>query len=148
MARQLAKNAQVIIVEHGATLPTPLVCVGGLSSWSLDESKTEVDTTGIYDKNKQYVPGQGEARGDFEAIYDTSDETQAIIEEAHANDLLVDIYIRLQGTGAGLPQKKIQAYISKYTYSASVDDKVSLSLSYVAGADIDNTPQPTPPTGD
>lgn len=143
MARQLAKNAQVIIVKHDDPVPTPLVCVGGLSSWSLDESKTEVDTSGIYDKNKRYIPGQGEARGDLEAIYDTDDTTQAIIEEAHANDLLVDIYLRLQGTGKGLPQKKIPAYISKYTYSASVDDKVSLSLSYVAGDDIDNTPQPS-----
>lgn len=138
MARQLAKNAQIMVSEDGVGEPTLLEA---LASWSYDKSKTEVDTTGIYDKNKQYIPGQGDARGDFTIIVDPDSETLELLETAHKDDTLIYIFCRLEGSGASKPQDKIPAYITGLSYSASVDGRVEAAVTFVAGGDVDNTPQ-------
>ena len=123
MARQLAKNAQLMVSETGEGEPNLLEA---LASWTYDKSKTEVDVTGVYDANKQYVPGQGDARGDFTVIVDPESETLGILETAQKADSLVYIYYRPDGTGASKPQDKIPAYITGLSYSASVDGRVDV----------------------
>lgn len=138
MARQLAKNAQIMISDTDSGEPKSLEA---LASWTYDKSKTEVDVTGIYDANKQYIPGQGDARGDFTIIVDPESETLEILETAQKADTLVYIYYRPDGTGASKPQEKIPAYITGLSYSASVDGRVEAAVTFVAGGNVDSTAQ-------
>ena len=109
MARQLAKNAQIMISDTDSGEPDLLEA---LASWTYDKSKTEVDVTGVFDANKQYVPGQGDARGDFTVIVDPESETLEILETAQ-----------------------------KASYSASVDGRVEAAVTFVAGGNVDSTAQ-------
>ena len=138
MARQLAKNAQIMISDTDSGEPDLLEA---LASWTYDKSKTEVDVTGVFDANKQYVPGQGDARGDFTVIVDPESETLEILETAQKADSLVYIYYRPDGTGASKPQDKIPAYITGLSYSASVDGRVEAAVTFVAGGNVDRTAQ-------
>ncbi len=138
MARQLAKNAQLMVSETGEGEPNLLEA---LASWTYDKSKTEVDVTGVYDKNKQYVPGQGDARGDFTIIVDPESETLQLLQSAQKEDTLIYIFYRPDGTGASKPQDKIPAYITGLSYSASVDGRVEAAVTFVAGGDVDSTAQ-------
>lgn len=138
MARQLAKNAQIMISDTDSGEPKSLEA---LASWTYDKSKTEVDVTGIYDANKQYIPGQGDARGDFTIIVDPESETLQLLQSAQKEDTLIYIFYRPDGTGASKPQDKIPAYITGLSYSASVDGRVEAAVTFVAGGDVDSTAQ-------
>ena len=137
MARTLAKTAQVMICATGGTP----AAIDALTSWDVDLSKSEVDVTGVYDANKQYIPGQSDAKGSFTIICDPDGTALDVIKTAHAADTQVDIYIRLNGTGATKEQMKIPAYITGYKISSSTDSRVEISVNWVAAGDINNTAQ-------
>ena len=140
MSRLISKFAQLLIKEHGSTTATPEV-IGALASWSLDESCTEIDATGVADSNKQYLPGQRDAKGEFTLIVDPEDDGQEAIATAQKASTLVDIIYREQGTGTGKPEKTIPAYITTYSKSASVDARIELSCAFVAGGAVTDSTQ-------
>ena len=138
MGRTLAKNAQILVSATSEGTPAS---ISPLASWEFDGSNSEVDVTGIYDDNKQYVPGQSEAKGSLTLICDSDDTELAALSAAHTGQSLVYLYIRLNGTGSGKPQIKIPAYITGWSTSASTDGRVEISASWVAGGAIDRTAQ-------
>lgn len=137
MARILSKDAKVMICASAGT-PAD---IDALSAWDLDLSKSEVDVTGIYDANKQYVPGQGDCKGSLTLICSSDGTALGIVKTAHKTDAQVDIYVRLNGTGTGKDQMKIPAYITGYKLSSSTDSRVELSVNFVAASDVDETAQ-------
>ena len=138
MARTLAKTAQILVSASSEGTPA---AISPLASWDFDESSSEIDVTGIYDTNKQYVPGQAEAKGSFTLICDSDDDELDVLSAAHSGQTLVYLYVRLDGTGATKPQIKIPAYITGWSTSASTDDRVEISATWVAGGAIDRTAQ-------
>ena len=137
MARTLAKTAQVMICATGGTP----AAIDALTSWDVDLSKSEVDVSGIYDANKQYIPGQSEAKGSFTIICSSDGTALGIVKTANKTDAQVDIYVRLNGTGSGKEQMKIPAYITGYKISSSTDSRVEISVNWVAAGDINSTAQ-------
>ena len=138
MARLLSKTAQIMIEETAEGTPT---LIEGLASWDIDLSCTEVDVTGIYDNNKQYIPGQSDAKGSLTIICDPDSKTLEVIEAAKRSQTPISLVARLNGTGAGKPQLKVPAYITGYTISSSADSRVEVAANWVAAGDIDNTAQ-------
>ena len=138
MARLLSKQAQLLA---SATQSGTASIIGALSSWTYDQSCSEIDTTGVADANKQYQPGQTDARGDCSVFVDPTDAGQSAIETAHDTSALVYLTYREQGTGQGLPEDQIPAYITSYSKSASVDGALELSFSWVAGGVVVHTTQ-------
>jgi hypothetical protein len=138
MARLLAKTAQILVSDETSMTPAALA---PLSSWDYDKSCSEIDVTGITDSNKQYLPGQADAKGSFKIIIDPTSTTLAMLDKAHKEQSVLYIYYREQGTGTSLPQEKIPAYITSYKISGSVDARVELDVSWVAAGDIDSTEQ-------
>lgn len=138
MARQLAKNALIMISATEAGSPAT---VEALASWDIDLSCSEVDVTGIYDANKQYVPGQGDAKGSFTVILDPDSDTLGVLETAQKTQALVYLFVRLEGTGAGKSQIKAPVYITGWKISSSNDSRVEVAASWVAGGDLDRTAQ-------
>ncbi|WP_034443509.1 hypothetical protein [Cloacibacillus evryensis] len=138
MARQLAKNALVMVSATEVGSPTT---VEALAAWDIDLSCSEVDVTGIYDSNKQYIPGQGDAKGSFTVILDPESETLDMLETAQKSQALVYLFVRLEGTGSGKSQIKAPVYITGWKISSSNDSRVEVAVSWVAGGDLDHTAQ-------
>lgn len=138
MARQLAKNALVMVSATEVGSPAT---VEALAAWDIDLSCSEVDVTGIYDSNKQYIPGQGDARGSFTVILDPESETLDMLETAQKSQALVYLFVRLEGTGSGKSQIKAPVYITGWKISSSSDSRVEVAVTWVAGGDLDHTAQ-------
>ena len=138
MARQLAKNALIMGSATEAGSPTT---VEALAAWDIDLSCSEVDVTGIYDSNKQYIPGQGDAKGSFTVILDPESETLDMLETAQKSQALVYLFVRLEGTGSGKSQIKAPVYITGWKISSSNDSRVEVAVTWVAGGDLDYTAQ-------
>ena len=138
MARQLAKNALIMVSATESGTPAT---VEALASWDIDLSCSEVDVTGIYDANKQYIPGQGDAKGSFTVILDPDSATLEVLQTAQTTQALVYLFVRLEGTGSGKSQIKAPVYITGWKSSSSNDSRVEVAVTWVAGGDLDRTAQ-------
>ena len=138
MARQLAKNALIMVSATESGTPAT---VEALSSWDIDLSCSEIDVTGIYDANKQYIPGQGDAKGSFTVILDPDSATLEVLQTAQTTQALVYLFVRLEGTGSGKSQIKAPVYITGWKISSSNDSRVEVAVTWVAGGDLDRTAQ-------
>lgn len=140
MARTLSKDAQILVCATAQTTGTPAQ-LARLTAWDIDMSASEIDVTGIYDSNKQYIPGQSDCKGSFTLVCDPEDATIAVLNTARTGSTTVDLYIRLEGTGTGKEQIKVLAYITGWKVSASTDARIEISATWVAAGAIDNTAQ-------
>lgn len=98
------------------------------------------DITG-YGKNSKVKRG-GLKDGKFTVggWYDTgATGPRAILEPLEATN--VPITHRPEGTGAGKPQRVVDAVVGKYTETAPVDDIVQWTCEFEMSDDVDNTPQ-------
>jgi len=140
MSDRLTKNAQILISATAEGTPKELDM---LTSFSFDESKKEIQTTKLGSKNHTYETGIPDAKGSFEMTTDPDSESGEILETAHANDTVVYLFIRPEGTGASKEQIKIPAKISSHSTDYALDDLIKVSCNFVAVGAVDRTAQPT-----
>ncbi|KEJ93210.1 hypothetical protein [Synergistes jonesii] len=139
MSDRLTKNAQILISATAEGIPKELDV---LTKFTFDESKKEIQTTKLNSKNHTYETGIADAKGSFEMTTDPDSESGEILEAAHANDSVVYLIIRPEGTGASKEQIKIPAKVSSHSTDYALDDMIKVSCNFVAVGAVDRTAQP------
>jgi hypothetical protein len=135
MSIALSRNAKVMAGEGNTEMSV-------LTGWTLEMGRAEVDVTAIGDANKKYMAGARDAKGTFEMLCDPDNASYTAIFDAQKKGEAIPLTFRLNGTGAGKPQVKVSAYITAYSVTGAVDDKISVSAGWAAAGDMDFTAQP------
>ena len=135
---RLSQNAKILFGTDTNTTPTE---ANNLTSWSFDKSRKEIDTTKTTSANHTYDTGIPDGKGSFEADIVVDSASQTMLEDAHKNNTVLYIFYRPDGTGTSKQQEKWPTKISSYSIKGQVDDKITVSVGFVATGAIDYTAQ-------
>lgn len=126
MAGPYSGTAGSVVINLG-TAGTPLV--GWITEWSLDKTRSTVETTSFGQDNATVIGGIKSASGSFSGSFDNNDTGQTALLTAFENGEYVGLRLYVSNTGyfnIG------SALITNYSPTTTADGKADISYDFEA----------------
>ncbi len=115
--------------------PTPTQ-VGEVTNWTFEETSEQIDASAMGTCTKKFEAGAVQTTGSIDLWYDSTDTGQDLLVVGSK----IDIVLRPEGTGSGLPEFTGNATILSNSVTANVDTIVSKAIGFaVNGAMTEGT---------